>query len=210
MTSILLKVRNVGRAVLQAYGPIWVKRHLWNNEFSAGRWTCLEDSRGDCVYSFIEKYAKKGSILDLGCGSGSTGNEIDETSYQQYTGLDISDVALESARERSRKSQRADKNKYILSDIVVFVTVDRYDVVLLRDSIYYMQLPQIVPVLNRYARCLKEEGVFIVRMYDGSGKYQAIVNAIEMNFRILERHQPDQSKTLVLVFRPLTGKASEV
>jgi SAM-dependent methyltransferase len=203
MISILQKVRNIGRGMLQVYGPSWIKKHLWNSEFSKGRWTCLDASIGDCVYPFIEKYAKKGSILDLGCGAGNTGNEIDHESYQQYTGVDISEVALEFARIRSCESQRADKNNYIHSDIGSFRAVDRYDVILFRDSIYYMQQSQIVLVLNRYARCLKDGGVLIVRMYDGSGKYQGVVDAIEVNFRILERHQPEDSKTLVLVFCPL-------
>src|SRR5664280_1843566 len=66
------KARKFLRGLLQAYGNEWIKKSLWNLEFSRGRWTCLEASPGDVVYKYIEKYVDGGSILDLGCGSGNT------------------------------------------------------------------------------------------------------------------------------------------
>jgi SAM-dependent methyltransferase len=179
-----------------------MKRRLWNTEFSGGRWNCLEKSPDDCVYPFVEKYAKGGSILDLGCGSGNTGNELDATSYKHYTGIDISDVAIEAARKRSGETKRNEKNDYYQSDIVNYVPADRYEVILLRDSIYYLPGAQIVQVLNRYSSYLKEGGVFVVRMYNSSGKYKTIVDTIERHFCVLEKHFLDQSRALVLTFRP--------
>src|ERR1700674_5764890 len=88
------RVRNVSRGLLQRYGTESMKRALWNSEFMGGRWNCLDDTSGDCVYPYVEKYARNGSILDLGCGSGNTGIELDVTAYQQYVGVDISDAAI--------------------------------------------------------------------------------------------------------------------
>src|SRR5262245_18919549 len=98
---LVRKVRNIVRGFLQAYGTTKVKRHLWNTEFSRGRWDCLDRTPCDCIYPYIEKYANNGSILDLGCGSGSTGSELDAIIYRYFIGVDISDVAIEKARRRA-------------------------------------------------------------------------------------------------------------
>src|SRR5688572_26259492 len=83
------KARNVLRGLLQSYGPASVRRRLWNTEFAGGRWDCLASTPGDSVYAYVEKYAANGRILDLGCGSGSTGNELTETAYREYVRRDI-------------------------------------------------------------------------------------------------------------------------
>ncbi len=99
--SLAQKMRNRMRRILQAYGPKKIKSYLWDNEFSRGRWDCLEATPGDVVYPYVERYADKGSILDLGCGSGNTGNELALSAYRDYIGIDISAVAIEKAKTRT-------------------------------------------------------------------------------------------------------------
>jgi SAM-dependent methyltransferase len=193
------KARNVVRGLLQAYGPSSVKRYLWNAEFAGGRWRCLESTPDDCVYQFVEKYADNGRILDLGCGSGSTGNELNPSSYREYVGVDISDVAIAQAMERTDRSRRAQKNQYFQSDIFTYVPAGGFDVILFRDSIYYIQRPKIRGMLERYSKYLTNRGVFVVRLWDG-GHDTRLVDVIESNFDVLERHV-DSQKAVVLVFR---------
>ena len=195
------QVRNKLRALLQAYGTKRIKSYLWNAEFSKGRWDCLNGTPEDCLYPYLEKYANRGSILDLGCGSGSTGNELAATTYREYTGVDISDVAIEKARTRTEDDGRTDKNRYIQSDIFSYEPSLRFDVILFRDSIYYVPRAKITGMLDRYSKFLKQGGVFIVRMWSGSGKYKAIVETIETNFEVVEKRISDQSETMVIVFR---------
>ena len=195
------KLRNILRGLFQAYGTKGVKRWLWNTEFSGGRWDCLDSTPRDCIYPYLEKYANNGSILDLGCGSGSTGNELDASTYRHYTGVDISDVAIEKARRRSKENRRADRNRYSQSDILSYVPTQQHDVILLRDSVYYIPWRKIQAMLNKYSGYLKDGGVFIVRMADGNGRYNTIANTIESNFEVVEKHLSDQPKAVVIVFR---------
>jgi SAM-dependent methyltransferase len=195
------KVANRLRGLLQVSGSTPIKSRLWDREFSRGRWDFLEETPDDCVYRYIEKYARKGRILDLGCGSGSTGNELDASQYQEYVGVDVSGVAIERARRRTEENLRAPKNRYVQSDIVSYVPAQDFDVILFRDSIYYVSRAHIAAMLHRFSRHLSPGGVFIVRMSNGTEEYRPIADTIEHSFSVVERYVPEQSKTLVVVFR---------
>ena len=194
-------MRNTLRGLLQAYGPEHIKRRLWNSEFSGGRWNCLDETSGDCVYPYVETYANHGSILDLGCGSGSTGNELAAGACRQYMGVDISEVAIEKARRRTEENRRADSHRYESADIFSYVPSQTFDVILFRDSIYYVPHGKIVRMLERYALYLRPGGVFIIRMSNGTGKYQAIVESLETRFDVVEKHVSDRPPAIVLIFR---------
>jgi SAM-dependent methyltransferase len=202
LSRVGTKARNGLRRVLQAYGTENIKRRMWDVEFSRGRWNCLDATPGDCVYPCVEKYANNGRVLDLGCGSGSTGNELDAATYQHYTGVDISEVAIEKARQRTDANGRGDKSRYVQSDIFSYVPDQTFDVILFRDSIYYIPRGRITSMLDRYSKHLRDTGVFIVRIASRSDKYQPIVDRIERHFDVVEERVSDQPEALVIVFRP--------
>jgi SAM-dependent methyltransferase len=133
------KVRNVLRGLLQRFGTENIKRWLWNYEYGRGRWNCLDTMADDYVYRHVETCAKNGSILDLGCGPGAVGNELNAAAYHSYTGVDISDAAIEKARSRTAENRRTDKNHYFQGDILSYIPKQKYDVILFGDSIYYFQ-----------------------------------------------------------------------
>ncbi len=204
------RVRNKARGLLLAHGPKGIKRSLWNAEFATGRWEGLAQTLGDCIYPFLEQYGKDGSILDLGCGSGNTGTELSANAYHDYTGVDISDVATDRARKRAEEDGRSEKNRYIQCDISTYEPTRQFDVILFRDSIYYVPGPKHKGMLDRYSKFLKPGGVFIVRLWTGSGKYSSIVDFIEGNFQIVEKNVSGPSKTVVLVFRQAVGRQDPV
>jgi SAM-dependent methyltransferase len=197
---VIRKIRNVTRGILQMYGPKTLKRSLWDYEFSRGRWDCLEATPGDVVYPYVERYSNHGSILDLGCGSGSTGNELAIHTYGDYIGVDISAVAIEKAKIRSRENHRTEKNSYLQSDIFSYTPTKHFNVILFRESIYYVSRAKIKPMLDRYSSYLETRGVFIVRMIGGS-EVGEIVDTISTHFSVVERHISDDPQALVLVFR---------
>lgn len=194
------KVKNVVRGLAQKWANTGVKRHMWNKEFREGRWDYLEKTSGDLVYESLEKYCRKGHILDLGCGSGNTGNELRADIYEGYMGVDISDVAVKRARDRSIAAQRQNKNSYSQSDISTYVPEHAYDVILFRESIFYIAGPKVLGTLQRYAKCLNDDGVLIVRMCDRI-KYGDIVETIQNHFSVVETSEVKDSKAILLVFR---------
>lgn len=193
------------RRAVQLYGPLRAKRSLWNREFVTGRWNCLTVTAGDPVYPILERYASGGSILDLGCGSGNTANELAPDSHSDYTGVDISDAAVAMAARRAKENGRAAKTSFFQSDIEDYVPTRKHDVILFRDSIYYVPSPKLKATLDRYTHYLEPEGVFVVRMYDAGKEVETALKVIESCFRVVEKHVFHGPWAMVIVFRDSSG-----
>jgi SAM-dependent methyltransferase len=195
------------RGALLSFGPETMKRRVWNKEYSDNKWYFADDTAGDCVYSYLEKYAGCGNILDLGCGSGNTANELAESAYQSYIGVDISDEALAKARKRTTANGREDKNRFTRADFLGFEPVGEFDVILFRESLYHVPINKIMPIVNKYAKHLKDTGVFIVRLYapDGGRNKARPVKMIEVIARhcdVIEKARYYDRAATVVVFRP--------
>jgi SAM-dependent methyltransferase len=202
------RIVRFGQGAFKSYGPSGLKRIFWDKEYSGTKWDFNDHTESDCVYPHLEKHSANGSILDLGCGSGNTANELNANAYSQYLGVDISEVCLNKARKRSQQNGRADKNRFVYGDFLTFSTPERFDVILLRESLYHFPMQKIESTLNRYAKNLKETGVFIVRLAtadsDGSPKARptAMVAIIEREFTVIENSYYKEFGSTVIVFRP--------
>jgi ubiquinone/menaquinone biosynthesis C-methylase UbiE len=211
---IATRVINLVHSGLKSYGPSKLKRLLWDTEYSSDKWDFADNTIGDCVYAPLEKHAANGSILDLGCGTGNTANELAESTYQQYVGADISEVCLNKARRRSKACGREHKNSFVFGDFLTYVPTQQFDVILFRESMYHVPMGKIKATLDRYSKYLKANGVFVVRMFtsDAEGKTKsrpaAMFAAIESEFDVVEKGEYGKSGTraVVLVFRPASAK----
>jgi 2-polyprenyl-3-methyl-5-hydroxy-6-metoxy-1,4-benzoquinol methylase len=212
--NITQRILRIGESALKSYGPSGLKRILWDKEYAGNKWDFADHTENDCVYPHLEKYAANGSILDLGCGTGNTANELATNAYQKYLGVDISEVCLNKARKRSQENGRAAKNQFERGDLLQFSTPQKFDVILLRESLYHVPMEKIESALNRYAKNLKDSGVFIVRLYTldtdrrnptyGAPKPRptAMIGVIEREFDVVENCHYKESGSTVIVFRP--------
>jgi SAM-dependent methyltransferase len=208
--NIVKRSGNMITSFLKAYGPSNIKKVLWDKEFSGTKWDFIDDTAGDCVYAPLEKYAKNGSILDLGCGPGNTANEVAESGYQKYVGVDISEEALAKARKRTTQTGRDGKNFFEQGDFISYAPAGTFDVILFRESMYHVPTGKIKETLDRFAKYLKPEGVFVIRiaLSDGSGVREkprplGMVNVMESEFELVERFQHEgKYRPTVLVLKP--------
>lgn len=197
-------------AILKRFGSDRIKAAIWNREFYGGRWDYLTASavsksrsgNRDIIYYYIEKYCKQGSILDLGCGTGNTSLEVAENKYCYYMGVDISNIAIQQALSACKAdSIRSSKNNYIAEDISKYAPDRRYNVILFRESLYYINKFIIKKVLDRYINYLKENGVMLVRICDRK-RFNSIIKLINNNYDVIEKYVPENNKAIVIVFKP--------
>lgn len=201
MTIVQRAVRLPYNFILRHASPS-IKKFIWDREFASGKWDFINDTAGDTSYSYLEKYCGNGSILDLGCGPGNTANELASTSYREYLGVDVSEVALNKARERSQQSGRSDKNRFVSGDMLSFVPPRQFDIILLRESVYHVAVGEIKELFDRYSQYLTTNGVFIVKLVT-AGRYtsEARVRIIESEFDVVEKGEHSRDGSTVLVFR---------
>jgi SAM-dependent methyltransferase len=198
------------RGFLLSYGPTKIKKALWDKEFSSNKWNFIDDTASDCIYAHLEKHARGGDILDLGCGPGNTANELAENAYTTYLGVDISESALAKGVRRTKENGRADKNSFVCSDFLSYMPPRKFDVILFRESMYHIPYGSVLELLNKYSQYLKSNGVFIVRLYTGDFQTGEIklrvkkkMDLIKSKFSVLEESRYDKpGSPLVLIFRP--------
>ena len=198
------------RGFLLSYGPTKIKKALWDKEFSGDKWNFIDDTASDCVYAHLEKHARGGDILDLGCGPGNTANELAESAYTTYLGVDISESALAKGVRRTSESGRAGKNSFVCSDFLSYMPPCKFDVILFRESMYHIPYGSVMELLNKYSKYLKSNGVFIVRLYTGDFQTGEIklrvkkkMDLIKSKFEVVESSKYDKpGLPVVLVFRP--------
>jgi SAM-dependent methyltransferase len=195
------------RGALLSYGPSSIKKFFWDKEFAGGKWNFIDNTLGDCVYAHLEKFANNGSILDLGCGPGNTANEVADSAYRKYVGVDISKEALAKAKQRSVENGRGIKNQFECSDFLSYVPTQKFDVILFRESMYHVPIGKIQAMLERLSQSLKPGGVFIVRMYtvdDGQVKQRpiAMFELLEKEFSVVEKSHYAKSGATVMVLQP--------
>ena len=207
---IVQRTLTFARGFLLSYGPTKIKKALWDKEFSGDKWDFIDDTTGDCIYPHLEKHARGGDILDLGCGPGDTANELAENAYATYFGVDISESALAKGVKRTNESGRADKNSFVCSDFLSYMPTRQFDVILFRESMYHIPYGSVMELLKKYSKYLKSSGVFIVRLYVGdfqTGKIKLRVkrkiDLIKRKFHVVDAFQYDTpGSPVVLVFRP--------
>jgi SAM-dependent methyltransferase len=191
--------RNKLHGLLLRRGPEAIRRSIWNREYAAGRWKCLDFMPNDCVLPYLNAHSKGGKILDIGCGPGAIGEAIDPLAYRHYFGVDISDVAIEKARARNSRLN----NVYTVGDMWTFNPTDTYDLIFFGDSLYNFSFSDGKKILNRYSAYLNKDGVFVIRTWVSLGRARAIVELIESDYGVIEKRSfAFQSPLVVIVFKP--------
>ena len=147
---------------------IKVKRPDWEREYSRGDWDYLnnisESSRYSVISGFIRCLGPDQSILDLGCGTGLLPAYLGSNNYARYTGIDISEAAIECARQSEDEHTR-----FLVADLTQVTLKTRYDVIVCSECLYY--LPDPVAVLLGYSQFVAPCGVIITSLFLGSRRF---------------------------------------
>ncbi len=147
------------------------------------------------ITALMQRYARKGDILDLGCGTALFVDLLAPNEFSSYVGVDLSREAIAKARER-----RSGKATFVVADIATYPPDRSFDLIIFRESLYYIPARQRLAVLLRYARCLKPEGVFVVTVQQRR-RFAGMIDMIRGHFRVLEDRRFSDQLPCLLVFR---------
>jgi 2-polyprenyl-3-methyl-5-hydroxy-6-metoxy-1,4-benzoquinol methylase len=151
------------KKIARGENPLVIQQsaEIWDRQFSQGKWDFMlhPDKRYaiQTIARLIEKHARSNlSILDVGCGNGALAEELKEKSHISYTGIDISHVALQRAK------QLHPKGVFICADITDPPRNQLFDIVVFAEILYYVNIASILP---QYKALLKPNGTVMVSMY---------------------------------------------
>ncbi len=156
----------------------------WEYQYEKGKWEYLNDPlegpRFQAVLSALQRYADKGSILEIGCGEGILQSRMQPGSYSRYMGVDLSETAIQKTAHLLN-----DHTHYRAADMETFTTDEKFDVVLFNESLYYAKKP--LQLMQRYAQYLKPGGHIILSIYKTADN-EAVVQKIIAAWPVLEQH----------------------
>lgn len=87
--------------------------------------------------------SERGGILELGCGEGTLFRYLAERFQNAYVGVDISEVALSSARRHTT-------GEYHCGTLESFVPSRNFDAIVFGEVLYYVSDPEQIKVVERY------------------------------------------------------------
>lgn len=147
-----------------------------------GGWERLRDegeaARYAVVREVVERYARDGLVLDLGCSQAILAEGL---TCRRYVGVDRSGPALRRARVRDRPG-----TELVEADAASYVPDEAPDVVVLNEVLYY--LPHPVTVARRHARGLAPGGVLVVCCYARTWPTRHLLVRLRRRLEQLELH----------------------
>lgn len=107
------------------------------------------------------------SILDLGCAGASLSQALGPE-FETYCGVDISEVAISSARESHAVSDSKSPRhlQFDVSNVQDYQPTRKFDVIVFNEVMYYLTLKQIANAVHRYSGFLSPGGVMLVSLKD--------------------------------------------
>ena len=145
-----------------SYRPLEHGQQVFDDQYRAGDWDYLRSSaeapRFGVVAAYCTLFAPAGSVLEVGCGEGILLRHLDRNGLADFTGIDISPVAIDKAR-----SLEGDRVGFLCASAESFDPVRQFDVIVFNEVLYYLDDP--LDVVRRYDDALLDGGHFIVSMF---------------------------------------------
>ena len=131
----------------------------------------LDDNFRELYHPFLERIIEGGKILDFGCGTGRDAKYFMENGYQ----VD----ALDGSREMCKIASDNIGKKVIHKNFLDFKVVDTYDGIWASASLLHLSTDDLLKVLKKLAKALKNNGYLYVSFK--VGEFEGIRNSRYFN-----------------------------
>jgi 2-polyprenyl-3-methyl-5-hydroxy-6-metoxy-1,4-benzoquinol methylase len=136
----------------------------WDQDYQAGRWDGADEKEQLSRYALlggIITLTGASSLLDVGCGRGLLREFIPPDALTSYTGLDVSQVAL------NKVSNPKPYEKFVCTRLEDWQPEGVYEAIVMNEVLYYLEDP--CEALNKMSRCLHPGGALVISIYQKSG-----------------------------------------
>lgn len=134
----------------------------WDEQYRRGRWDLMGDReeipRYAAVAALVRGWSPGGRILDVGCGDGLLRDLLPADPPVEYTGVDVSEAAIERARRRLRGADRV-----LAADAESWRPEGAFDAVVFNECLYYFREPLAAARAHWDRRV--EHGALVVSMF---------------------------------------------
>lgn len=161
--------------------PIFIKRKIWNKEFTKGNWDFLKSGFNQHLVDILEKEFYGGTILDLGCGFGNYAKILKPLKFKKYLGIDISDSAIKKAISLNEE----DNVFFFSSAIELFKLNQKVDCILMNEVAYYFEGNALLNLLDQYLTFLNDKG-FIIIGIDNKLDYEYLIKELYKIYPYIE------------------------
>lgn len=123
---------------------------------SSDPWNYSKVNRFDILIGLINQYGIEGKLLELGCGEGLLTKVLPERFKKDYTGIDVSEVAIGRAMKRFAKNKGMN---WLVGDISKYKFDSRFDMIVVSDV--YPYLDNILRFHEKTISLLNKGGVLV-------------------------------------------------
>lgn len=177
------------RRVLRGEDVVLVSqtKEQWEHQFADGKWDRLQTGQAntiklaDLIVNYADTKVEQMRVLDVGCGNGGLARLIADT--VDYTGIDISTLAIASAREV------APHGTFIAGDAMnPDKNLGVFDVIVFNELLYYLDPRIIVPRYRIHMNPGALIYISIVRFWRSWFIWRRIRSVLHIEHSVTVRH----------------------
>ena len=182
-----------------------VPKAEWEEQYSGGNWEKLdsdaERERYVLIAELIAKWCPGGSVLDVGCGTGTLYPHVYKRGCKNYRGMDLCEAAIQRAAERFPQAT------FTALDAETFSPSGVFDAIVFNEVLCYFRRP--LETAHNFDGSLSNDGIVIVSLCDYRGGFPAIWESIGKDYVLLDGGDCANElgqKWTVRVYRPARGR----
>jgi SAM-dependent methyltransferase len=183
------------RACWRVLRFVGLKRQAWDLQFKEGVW--CRGPRSANTIARVAELCRGGKLLEFGCGEGNLPHLLPEGTYSDYLGIDVSAVAIKTAKERCVQSGKLNC-QFQVGDMGKWSGfVSPVSLILVEECLYYLSPPQIEQFLLRCCAGLTREGAILVIVHCAT-KHAKTLDVCRRVCRVLDEETIDSRSFLTL------------
>ena len=176
------------------FGGRALRSWSFDEKFRTGVWNFANEPDLELVQT-VERYAAKGNILMLGCGTGSIAGVLNPECFASFLGVDLSREAIARAA-----AQCNDKIRFQVGDMLGFSSRQKFSVILFSESLYYISAWKRRALLSRATDLLTPNGRIIVTVAQPA-RFARMLRMLRRNFEVTEESNFQGSQRRLMILR---------